>query len=150
MKYKVVLLLFAIFYIGVRCSSPKEDTYNYDQVKWHPNPNGDSELALAMRAMFDDAYLMKQQILLGKPVTVQMDHDYILTAHGTEPEKVASPEYKAFAQSYLLAIKALSEATPENVEDRYTTIVTSCQSCHQKLCPGPLMRIEKLEFDKGK
>lgn len=146
MKVKVLLCLGLLYLLAVNCSESPEINYEYETITWNPNPNGDSELALLMRKMFDDAYLMKQQIELGHPVTVKMDHKNIVTAHATEPEKAASPEYKAFAQTYLNAMESLNSATKENVEVLYENIVTNCRSCHQAMCPGPLARIKYLDF----
>ncbi len=146
MKISVLIFLLTIINIAAQCSKKPQKEINYQKVTWYPNPNGDSELALAMRRMFDDAFLLKQQISNGDKVTVEMDHEFILTAHATEPEKAASPQYKAFAESYLYAAKSLNEANKKNVEDRYNTLVTVCQTCHQKMCPGPLVRIKQLEF----
>ena len=108
------------------------------------NPNGESELALLMRAMADEAEAIRTQIASGEEIAIDVEHNNILTAEATEPEKAASSEFKAFAASYLETIKYLKTSTPENVERRYQAMVNGCVTCHQALCPGPLVRIEKL------
>lgn len=108
------------------------------------NPNGDSELALLMRAMFDDALLMKQQIEEGKPPRPGLDYQKILTAEATEPAKAASDTYKVHALSYLQTIKALQQADAAQASTLYNNMVNSCMGCHQALCPGPTVRIRKL------
>lgn len=108
------------------------------------NPNGDSELALLMRAMFDDALLMKQQIEEGKPPRPGLDYQKILTAEATEPAKTASDTYKVHALSYLQTIKALQQAGAAQASTLYNNMVNSCMGCHQALCPGPTVRIRKL------
>ncbi|MEZ4951026.1 MAG: hypothetical protein R2784_16820 [Saprospiraceae bacterium] len=74
------------------------------------NPNGDSELALLMRDMFDDGMKMKEMIKNGEHPEVSVDFQKILTANATEPEKeTASPEYKAFAQTYIQTMEAMKK-----------------------------------------
>lgn len=108
------------------------------------NPNGDSELALLMRAMYDEADKMKQQLAKGDAVSLSIDHDKILTAHATEPEKAGSEMYKAFAANYLQSIERLKTGPNEQIPGLYTQMVQQCKNCHQELCPGPLVRIQKL------
>jgi len=108
------------------------------------NPNGDSELALLMRAMFDDGMRMKAQIARGEKPDVAVAFEKIHTADATEPEKAASAEYQAFALSYVQAVKALKEALPGEAEPYYTGMVNACMNCHQALCPGPAVRIKKM------
>lgn len=135
---KIALCLFTFYALGVSCS--EENT-----VKQRPlNPNGDSELALLMRAMFDEAQQIKQQIANGDSITLSLDHEKILSAHATEPRKAASPEYKAFAKSYLQTIKNLETVSYAQRADVYDNLVANCMTCHQAMCPGPIVKIKKL------
>jgi cytochrome c553 len=144
--FKVTLTALLTFVLAVSCSHNKEeDTPSQIPVKWYPNPNGDSELALFMRDMYEEALYVKQQVELGKPANIKLDHEKILTAHATEPEKAASDEYKAFAGVYLQTIKALKKANAEDLPDMYMNLVASCSTCHEALCPGPLEKIAKLK-----
>ena len=141
----IPIVLFFIT-LAVACSNAEvESESSRIPVKWYPNPNGDSELALLMRDMYEEALYVKQQVELGKPANIKLDHEKILTAHATEPEKAASDEYKAFAGVYLQTIEALKKANAEELPDMYNNLVVSCSTCHQALCPGPLARIEKLK-----
>ena len=143
---KIIFSLLLIFTVAVSCSNNKEDASpSQIPVKWYPNPNGDSELALLMRDMYEEALYVKQQVELGKPANIKLDHEKILTAHATEPEKAASPEYKAFAGVYLQTIEALKKANAEDLPDMYANLVASCSTCHEALCPGPLAKIAKLK-----
>ena len=108
------------------------------------NPNGDSELAMLMRAMFEDAEQMKAAIERGEEPKSTFDHARMLTAHATEPDKAASPEFKAWAQSYLQTLNALENGDMEMAPDLYTNVVGNCMGCHSDLCPGPKVRIQKL------
>ncbi len=114
----------------------------------HPvNPNGDSELALLMRAMFDDGMTMKKEVLAGKIPTSLLEYEKIHTANATEPEKAASPEYKAYSDQFLSIVKKLKTSDEHQVEHFYTQLVHSCMGCHQAMCPGPMVRIKKMYLD---
>ncbi len=108
------------------------------------NPNGDSELALLMRDMYDEAERIKTQIKNEEEVTIDLDHESILTAHATEPEKAASPEYKAFAKAYLQSLESLQAANQLQLESQFNHLIANCMACHQSLCPGPMVKIKKL------
>jgi cytochrome c556 len=142
----VATCLLLLFSLGVSCSEGSKECSNPDdQVQKPLNPNGDSELALLMRAMFDEAQRIKQQIANNEPVTLTLDHEKILTAHATEPAKAASEEYKAFAAAYLQNIKTLETANADQVAAVYDGLVANCMTCHKALCPGPMVRIKKLQ-----
>ena len=108
------------------------------------NPNGDSELALLMRAMYDDAMVMKEQIAVGKRPLSTLDPEEIFTAEATEPEKAASEAYRSFGEAYLQAAEALADAPPGDYHTFYTGMVQTCMDCHQELCPGPTRKIVHL------
>jgi len=107
------------------------------------SPN-DSELTLLMREMFDDGMKIKEQIINGENPEILDRTKRLLSAHSTDPEVALSDTYKLFAQSYLTAIEALEDTTIETKKTQYDVVVTSCMNCHQKLCPGPMMKIKKL------
>jgi len=144
--FQIVFGLLVLFVLGVACSEEKTETPEVDKLIQQPiNPNGDSELALLMRAMEEEVKRIKEQVAKGEPITITLNHEEILTAHATEPKKAASPEYKAFAAAYLQAIEALKTATPGQSTSIYDQMINSCMSCHQAVCPGPMMRIKKLQ-----
>lgn len=110
------------------------------------NPNGDSELAVLMRQLYDDGQRVKSQIEKGEAVDIQVDYEKILTAKATEPEKMQGPDYLPFAQGYVAAMNALKASTPADVKDKYAAMVAACKNCHEHSCPGPLVRIKKLNL----
>ena len=143
---KIITCLLLLFALAVSCSEEKKDYSNIENRIQKPiNPNGDSELALLMRAMFEEALQIKQQIANGEPINLNINHEKILTAHATEPEKAASAEYKAFANVYLQTIKSLQTANPIQQVNLYDNMVNNCMTCHKALCPGPMVRIKKLQ-----
>lgn len=110
------------------------------------NPNGDSELALLMRAMYDEAIENKKLIKEGKSPHINLDHQAIFTAEPTNPKQVNNDSYPAFAKMYLNFINEL-EAGSKDIETMYQSMVESCRQCHLSLCPGPIVRINKLDLD---
>jgi hypothetical protein len=136
-------------YLAAACSEEKPEQPSFDAsnvqiVKAPINPNGDSELALLMRAMYEEADRMKKAIERGEQPKITLDYDKILTAEATEPEKAASPTYKVHAQSYLQTLKALETAELAEAKVLFDKMVDSCMGCHTALCPGPKTRIKKL------
>ncbi|MBK8561775.1 MAG: hypothetical protein IPN76_00085 [Saprospiraceae bacterium] len=108
------------------------------------NPNGDSELAILMRQMFEDGERVREQIKNGQPVDIQVDFEKIMTAKATDPTKMQGKEYPHFAASYVEAMKALRDAPPAEAQDKYSAMVATCMNCHEQSCPGPMVRIKKL------
>ena len=64
------------------------------------NPNGDSELAILMRDMYDEGMLVKQGIIEGETPELKLDYDHIHTAIPTEEGKNQTEEYLLFAKAY--------------------------------------------------
>lgn len=141
--FKVVFCLLMLYIIGISCSNENKVNSNR-HVSTYINPNGDSELTIFMRSMYDDLHKIKLQIAEGDAELLNLDHEKILTTLSTEPEKISSKEYQAFAQSYLNAQTKMNAADESIRKDVYISLVKNCVSCHQSLCPGPIVKINKL------
>lgn len=146
MKIYFTSFIFCSILLALSCS-------NIDQSKSclppiQPNPNGDSELALLMREMFDDGMRMKQQIESGNKLEVLAKFEKIHTAQATEPEKASSEKFKMYADAYLNLIEQLKVSSLEDTEVLYQGLVESCMNCHKAMCPGPMVRIKKLYLKK--
>lgn len=133
-------VVFLTFFLA--CTDVEQSSDHLPPIQ--PNPNGDSELALLMRDMFDDGMRMKQLIKAGKVPEVIENFRKIHSAQATEPEKVASEKFKLFADAYLNSLENLKDASTGEVKELYNGVVESCMSCHRALCPGPVVRIKKL------
>ncbi|MCH2033281.1 MAG: hypothetical protein MK202_07115 [Tenacibaculum sp.] len=141
MKNKIItILLLSSILIITSCEAPKTEK-NKNIV----SPNQDSELALLMREIYDEAMINKKHIQNNEPIEINLDHEKIFSAIATEPEKAASPEFKAFATSYLQSIKNLKFSNTNQTATNYKNMVNNCLTCHQSLCPGPIVRIKKLQ-----
>ncbi len=145
MRILVILLGLTISILLTGCFSDPETTQQ-KRASGPVNPNGDSELALLMRDMFDNGMLMKEQIQNGKAPQVTFDYEAILTAHATEPDKVATEEFKTFSETFLHTMRALEKADEEEAPDLYRSMVETCMGCHKILCPGPTRRIVKMRI----
>lgn len=113
------------------------------------NPNGDSELALLMREMFDDGMLVKADMLAGNEPDIKVKYQRIHTAKATQPEKVATTEYQLFAKAYENAMDQLVASTPVDRVMTYQTMVQTCMNCHQKMCTGPMVKIKKMVLSEN-
>ncbi|MDF0707297.1 hypothetical protein [Flagellimonas okinawensis] len=148
MRHKLFVTIYTLLILSVvtSCSEKKkEKSAENNPVQQSVNPNGDSELAILMRQMFDEAETIKEKIANGEPIELSLDHEKMLTAHATEPEKAASAEYNTFAALYLQSIKNLESAKVSEVDSIYNNLVMSCLNCHKVLCPGPMVKIKKLQ-----
>lgn len=110
------------------------------------NPNGDTELAVLMRAMYDDGMEMRSSILNGEIPESHVDLANLYSMDAAEPHKVASAEYQAYAKVIELAYAALENGDEQQRITAYKSIIQTCASCHQAMCPGPLVRIEKMRL----
>jgi hypothetical protein len=101
----------------------------------------DSELALLMRSIHEDAKAIRQVIKQKQdghdPLS---DFDFILAATPTK-DNVQGPEFEAMARYYLQKNAQLLEDLDQV---SYNEMVESCVACHQSFCPGPIKTIQKL------
>jgi hypothetical protein len=136
-QFKLIcLILFISITLLASCKSDEEPPLN---------PNGDTELALLMRAMFDEGMDIKADIESGKHPEINLEHEKILTAEATQPEEAASPEFKSLANKYLFAVRQLGAKNNMDAGKKYDDRVQACMDCHRSMCPGPLERIKKLK-----
>ncbi len=141
-KYGILLLaiVFITHFCFISCSNGNVKSLN---------PNGDSELALLMRAMYEDGMRTKQQLLDGKPPVVNVKYHQLHTTKATEPEKVATPNYTAFANAYESSVNSFLESDETNRAESYHSMVNACMNCHQTICPGPTVRIKHLFLNES-
>ncbi|MCB9192185.1 MAG: hypothetical protein H6602_11015 [Flavobacteriales bacterium] len=106
------------------------------------NPNGDSELALLMREMFEESDSLKQIVIDGKELSGLNKYQEIHSAIPTD-STVRGPVFDAFAQNYIASIKALEASDSASIFN-FNHMVDQCMNCHTEFCPGPKKRIKKL------
>ena len=139
LSFYCISILFILFF-GIACNEAPPPI----------NPNGDSELALLMRQMYDEGEIMKQKIMEGKKHKVPTAFQNILSAEATEPAKVNTQEYKNFADAYLSTLEKYTRTSGLEAKEAYHDMVESCISCHKSVCPGPVVKIKKLYLPKEK
>jgi hypothetical protein len=139
-EWMVSILFLLLLYLG--CSEGKGPSKIF-------NPNGDSELALLMRDMYDDGMVTKEEMLQGKQPEVRVKYHKMHTAKATEPEKVATPNYNAFAQAYEDAVTSFLKSDPSHRVETYQSMINSCMNCHQTMCPGPTRKIKHLYLSEA-
>jgi hypothetical protein len=116
-----------------------ETVSNEELVMYEP-----SELASLMQAMYDENKNWKEEILKGNiPKDFPEKYKTIHSAESTN-ENAGSEFYNGMASSYIKTIEELTNATPENVKEKYNIMVNVCVQCHLQVCPGPVVRIKKL------
>jgi len=108
------------------------------------NPNGDSELAILMRDMFDEGMLVKQSVIEGDNPEMKLVYHHINTATPTEAGKNTTTEYLLFAKAYEASIERFKNATDADRPAAYQNMVDNCMNCHSTVCPGPMVRIKKM------
>ncbi len=131
-------LLLAITLLVSACTNqPTEQTDNGPI-----NPNGDSELALLMREMFEEGMRIKKQVMDGEKPDGLKRFEEIHKAIPTDP-KVPGPLFDSFATAYIESIKQLEESNSSTVF-KFNSMVDQCMNCHTEFCPGPKKRIKQL------
>ena len=94
------------------------------------NPNGDSELALLMRAMHEEGMVTKQQLLKGEQPQLKVDYHKLFTAKPTEPAKVANPLYAGFASAYEKAAQTFERGYNDAQVSAYHHVVDALSLIH--------------------
>lgn len=148
MKIFKISILFILLFFLLTCTDNSQKQKEDNIVISPINPNGDSELALLMRAMFDDVQRMQAQIEKGETPTPTVDFEKMFTVQATEPDKQASQKFKSFGAHHLNMLKDLQTASPDQRLELYEDLVESCMTCHRALCPGPTVKIKKLYTKK--
>lgn len=154
-RNKIVLgaTAFVVLFL-LNCSGNKEakeealvKTDSTACVKPPVNPNGDSELALLMRAMRDSTKSFREMIMNGKvPEKFPEVFLKIHTAIPTDSE-TKKPSFNGFADGYLADLKNLSASDGTSAKANYNALVQACENCHSEHCPGPLSAIRKLKLE---
>ena len=135
--FLVLLLIISLF-------SFKKDLSKRDTMSNYTAQ--DSELALLMREIHENAKLLKLLLQNGEDINAYgSDVDFILEAQPTRPA-VQGPEFESFARYY---IKMNEDVYSEPSIENYNSLVESCVACHQEFCPGPIKTIKKLHIKQA-
>ena len=135
-KYFTLLLILPFLTF---CTSKEEKT-NKNTTSEMAEP---SELSIIMNDMYKVNMDWKKQIMNGEIPTEIPNHESILTAKSVN-ERAGSDFYNAMAKSYLIKAKEVTLSTPTNAKENFNSLVSTCISCHEEICFGPIVRIKKL------
>ena len=149
MKLKMVIggcLIGASFFLS--CTSGGKEQSNSEAAikKEIVNPNGDSELALLMRQMFDESMAAKNLILDGQPAPDFSDQFVTIHTAQETDSTVRTVEFRALSEVFLTQVRRLEEAPAEERVAAHNNMVASCLACHRVYCPGPMVKIKKLKI----
>lgn len=140
------LLYFFSLFVLWSCNSHKtEENCSASSVI---NPNGDSELALLMREIYNTTDSIKAQAAQNRPVDLEKLKALIAnlkTATPTDPN-VHGEVFNGFAEKMSLQISNLKSDSSFVVT--FNNLVNSCVDCHNEFCPGPIKKINKLRFSE--
>lgn len=103
-----------------------------------------SPMAKLMRQMLTFLDVEKQNIAQNKPVQeFPKSFEKINTAKLTEGKK-PSADHGAYIQNFQRGLTRYYESvnTPQRAST-FNLLVSSCITCHEHECPGPIQRIEK-------
>lgn len=146
MKYTIIVILF----LSIACAEKKTDSNNNEKNAKKVVSNDDlvmyepSELATLMQEMYDANKNWKEEVLKGNiPKDFPKKYKTIHSAISTN-ENAGSDFFNAMASSYISSVDAFTNASSENVKEKYNNMVNVCVACHISVCPGPVGRIKKL------
>lgn len=147
-KSYTILSLLVLSFVFVSCYDKSEEICTSENVEISAvNPNGDSELALLMRKMYDDADSIKKFITdSAGNITPEFisELEKIHTAIPTD-STVKTPEFEAYTKLMIDEANKLFSST-ENKVQGFNQLVNRCIECHQSFCPGPIKKIKKLNI----
>lgn len=125
-------------------ASEVEDSVNCDTKSL--NPNGDSELALLMRAMMKNSDSLRMQVMQGK--LPEKFPEMFLSIHTAKPtdSETKKASFNAYADNYISMLQKLYQSDSKNLNENYNAVIEACASCHSEHCPGPLKAINKLKL----
>ena len=107
----------------------------------------DSELTLLMRDMYNYHDSIKVDISKGSLSDEVKTFQDIHTAVATTPEKISNELYQGLASIYVNSAKRINRPNVNKI-DAFNLMVDNCMSCHEQMCPGPMVKIKKLYLDK--
>ena len=133
MKTLACSIVFLPFLLGCN-PSPKAIT----------DPNETSEMALMMRQLYDDMLVLKKELELGNTIKEKQVSFAPIHLHTPTDSSFIKPGFMERSAAFSRTAQ-LFNADPN--EGTYRAVVMGCVTCHQALCPGPLVRIDNLVLD---
>ena len=132
----VLIVWFVILSCNV--TPNKEEVYK-DPVMYQP-----TEMALLMRKMYEVNNLVKTQII-NKDTLLSFPQEFsnIHTAVLTKPSD-RDIEFDSLAKVFIDHQKATFSTSSDSLVFHFNKSITTCISCHESRCVGPIPKIKKL------
>lgn len=143
-----------ILVVGLAWSCANEPDEKKDNLETLANNNEVkmaewSELALLMRQIHKDAKKWKTMLEKGELVTDSANIYKQLVESTPTDAAVKGPSFEGFAMNYQTALTDFIETNDILLaKEKYNNLVSTCISCHQSYCPGPVKTIKKLYIPK--
>lgn len=107
-------------------------------------PLATSELALLMREMTVFTDSTGKRLQAGEELLDFPAHFSTMKSAEATPGMVDEATFGPYADAWLHQLKALYEAPVGERPGVFNALVQTCAACHTTMCPGPLVRINKL------
>lgn len=149
LRTKTVLVLAIFLGFITSCSDeapkPKEKVLDVENIINTNFPNERSELAVLMRNLYNDIKAEKNLLQKGTKSDIDWKAKYgnLLEAEPTDSNNVGGA-FEGFGKSFLIQLEGYQNSNSETQIATYNNMISSCASCHQEYCPGPLVIIKKL------
>ena len=146
--YSIAVLAFSIA-IMAACSSDKpSEQGETESAESSMKMAEDSELALLMRHMHEEAKKLKLAVEEGKEIVPDTAIYSRLVSSEPTNANVSGPVFEGFSRHYAEQMRSFAEASdPSDARKKFNGLVSSCVQCHQSYCTGPIPTIEKLYVD---
>ena len=105
-----------------------------------------SPLAQLMRDMTAFADSTRSRLMRGEELLPYPAHFKDMITLESTPGMVDHRTYDPFAFSYLHQLDSLYKVVPAQRDQAFDELVQYCSACHGQVCPGPLVRINKLRM----
>jgi len=103
-----------------------------------------SEMSALMLQMYAENEKVKQQILKGEDLpNFPEKFLHIHTASLTDPAD-RNDKFNMFSDAYISSLRTVFESPKDAQKESFNQSINSCIACHQSMCPGPIVRIQKL------
>jgi hypothetical protein len=130
------LLVFILGILLLACNESNKQTE-----KVVIDPNNTSEMALLMREMFTQLDSVKLKLELRHDLSNSQLNFALIHEQKATDESFRKEGLEGMSWAYSNAVYQFNDS-PTLIN--YRTVINSCVSCHQSLCPGPLERIDNL------
>lgn len=112
-------------------------------------PPATSELALMMREMATFADSTAKRLLEDRDLPPYPDRFKGLKTAGSTPGMVQKNTFDPYADAWLHHLDRLYAVASDERVEVYNDLVSTCAACHTTMCPGPLVRINKMKLPEG-